>query len=587
MKTKYQISKPVLALLSEGILDTEYGEFKMSVFHDGHEQAIVLSKGKLAGQDNVLCRIHSECVSAHFFSGLTCDCKQQMVASQRLIQQAGKGLIILLEQEGRGCGAAAHVATLDLKRNMIDQPEAYRMAGFPDDIRRYDMAAKIIQYWQIKSVVLISSNVHKIAFLKDWGIDVVGSQEISSFIILGRSADNRVAYIKKGESKPVVDKSESDRWIFVVGDLNMDYIISPTSFPQSGILDKPKPIIGGTAFNAAVAFKDKGFEPIVFGKIGNDSDGQYIQQELESRSIKSLVGISEDRHTGTCSVIFVEGTKQRWLIKEENNANDYDLDYLKQSLHMSQIGSGDFVFLVGHPFVRLGIDHTKKLVDMISQTGAKMILDVVPHNMHESITFDQFNHVIEDKVSILIGEYNTLMQLAGCKVIQEHPTPDDMEALFGKFRSRVLVVRSGIGSISKQIVCKRIPHGATDLGAIGVSGTKSVFLRELRTTLETYFNDEELRTLCFDLTVDYDNLGGEGKAGKARELIAHLDRHGTIHDLLVRGMELRRQVSWPRLASYQILEDKETGYANAPIKEKRGFGDALTAGFLSEFYSDL
>ena len=179
--------KPVLALLSEGTLDTEYGEFRMSVFHDGHEQAIVLSKGKLSGRENVLCRVHSECVSAHFFSGTICDCKQQMMISQEMIQKEGKGLIILLAQEGRGSGAAAHVATLDLKRDGIGQPKAYEMVGFPDDARRYDIAAKVIKFLKIKSIVLVSSSTSKIESLKNRGIDIADTTDISDFVVLGRA----------------------------------------------------------------------------------------------------------------------------------------------------------------------------------------------------------------------------------------------------------------------------------------------------------------------------------------------------------------------------------------------------------------
>ena len=86
------------------------------------------------------------------------------------------------------------------------------------------------------------------------------------------------------------------------------------------------------------------------------------------------------------------------MIKDENSANDYDLDHLEQALQLSQIGASDLVFLVGHAFVRLGAAHAKKLIDMVSRTGARIILDVVPHNMYESITPDEFNRAIEDKV---------------------------------------------------------------------------------------------------------------------------------------------------------------------------------------------
>ena len=101
----------VLARLSTGKLNTRFGEFDVSVFHDGHEEALVLSKGTLGGERDVICRIHSECISSHVFFADECDCSEQMSQAQRLISERGLGLIIYLHQEGRGSGAAAHVAT--------------------------------------------------------------------------------------------------------------------------------------------------------------------------------------------------------------------------------------------------------------------------------------------------------------------------------------------------------------------------------------------------------------------------------------------------------------------------------------------
>ncbi len=451
--------QPVLALLSEGPLDTDYGRFKVSVFHDGDQQAVVLSTGELAGQEDVICRIHSECISSHVFYGEICDCSEQMIKSQKLIQNERQGLIIYLEQEGRGAGAAAHVATLALKEQGIDQREAYTLRGFPEDTRRFDIAAKVIRFLQIKSVILISSNKKKIQTLQNWKIEISGTKDLEGYVtILGKSKRNRVDAIQRGKQKPIIE-SGSKGWVFIIGDLIIDYRCSQKVSRGDVIVDKPAPIIGGTAFNAAKAFNKKGFKSIVFGKVGDDKDGQLIRTELERREITSLIGLSKNKSTGNCSIIFIEGANHRVLIKEEDNANDYDLGNLEQAIQLSQIGKGNFALIVGHPFVRFGRNHTKKLIDMISETGAKIILDLVPHNMYEKVTLSDFNYAVDNNADVIIGAYHTLMKLIDREAIKEKPDNGDWKKLLTNFKSKFLVVRYGIGSISKQAICKRIAGG--------------------------------------------------------------------------------------------------------------------------------
>ena len=85
VRGKYDMKREdmVLAKLAEGQLETDYGRFNIAVFHDGNEQAVVLSMGDLTGEENVICRIHSECISAHVFFGHVCDCRDQMMKSQK------------------------------------------------------------------------------------------------------------------------------------------------------------------------------------------------------------------------------------------------------------------------------------------------------------------------------------------------------------------------------------------------------------------------------------------------------------------------------------------------------------------------
>src|SRR4030095_6117049 len=97
----------MIACLAERNLKTKFGIFKEILFYDGQKESIALVKGDIAGKENVLCRVHSSCISAHIFNSIECECREEMGISQGLIEKAGKGVIIWLDQEGKGNGHLA------------------------------------------------------------------------------------------------------------------------------------------------------------------------------------------------------------------------------------------------------------------------------------------------------------------------------------------------------------------------------------------------------------------------------------------------------------------------------------------------
>lgn len=436
-------------LMTKGPLETEFGEFLVSLFHDGSEQAIALSKGDLYGQSGVLCRIHSECLTSHMFFGKECDCKEQMKNSQRRISTAGAGLIIFLHQEGRGNGAAAHVATLSLKRRGVSQNDAYRMVGFPEDNRRYGMAAKIIRHFGIQSVRLITSSKQKQEDLRGLGVAVDELTYHSGRVVqLGRGLRNLAADVAERRSESPVPKTERKR-VFVIGDLNIDYCLPVENIRGGRILDRPLPLVGGTGYNAALALKATTFEPIVFGKVGDDIDGHLIIEELAKQEFTSLVGIHDSKRTGTATMLFLPDS-ERCLLQEPDSANDYDHENLSQALQLASLGKGDIIFFVAHPFARFDVPSNKKLVATLGATSASIILDVVPHNMYDRLDLRDFKTITGDAVHVLIGEFSTLMRLSGRRQDHADPKIDDIKALFSDFGVRALVLRYGAGNIDKQ-----------------------------------------------------------------------------------------------------------------------------------------
>ena len=119
--------------LTERDLQTKYGTFREILYYDGQKESIALVMGQVAAAENVICRVHSACVSGHVFSSVECECRMEMEAAQSAIEKAGKGVIIYLEQEGKGNGHLALMASIPYKKAGLKQAEAYERAGFEKD----------------------------------------------------------------------------------------------------------------------------------------------------------------------------------------------------------------------------------------------------------------------------------------------------------------------------------------------------------------------------------------------------------------------------------------------------------------------
>src|SRR5262245_23893002 len=119
--------------IAEGKLITKFGVFRECLYYDGQKESIALVMGEIENADDVLCRVHSACIAAHNFNSIECDCREQMEISQKIIGNAGKGIIIWLDQEGMANGYFAKLHTADLKAQGFTQNEAYAKIGFKYD----------------------------------------------------------------------------------------------------------------------------------------------------------------------------------------------------------------------------------------------------------------------------------------------------------------------------------------------------------------------------------------------------------------------------------------------------------------------
>ncbi len=173
----------MLKKFSSSKIPTKTGVFDFTVFRDDitGKETIVLSVGNVERKSDVFVRVHSQCVTSEIFGSLKCDCQQQLELALEEIQIRGEGLLIYLDQEGRGIGIGNKIAAYNLQSQGMDTVEANLALGFDDDLREYSEAIEILRHFQIVSLHLNTNNPHKLSALKSQGFKV--TQRIPSHVI--------------------------------------------------------------------------------------------------------------------------------------------------------------------------------------------------------------------------------------------------------------------------------------------------------------------------------------------------------------------------------------------------------------------
>ncbi|MEK9650078.1 MAG: GTP cyclohydrolase II [Gammaproteobacteria bacterium] len=159
--------------VTDASLPTEFGEFRLYAFEeeDGKEHlAIVL--GEINSQENVLCRLHSECLTGDALFSTRCDCGPQLKAALKSIAENRSGILLYLRQEGRGIGLVNKIKAYALQDQGRDTVEANEDLGFDADLRSYDICFDMLNYFDVSSVNLLTNNPKKVAALEQVGVKV-------------------------------------------------------------------------------------------------------------------------------------------------------------------------------------------------------------------------------------------------------------------------------------------------------------------------------------------------------------------------------------------------------------------------------
>jgi 3,4-dihydroxy 2-butanone 4-phosphate synthase/GTP cyclohydrolase II len=174
------------------------GSFQMIVYENDVDDSkhLALVKGDIGPEDNVLVRVHSECLTGDVFGSERCDCGDQLHTAMRMVEKEGKGVIVYMHQEGRGIGIVNKIRAYELQERGRDTVEANIELGFKPDLRDYGIGAQILVNLGVKKMRLLTNNPKKIVGLEGYGIAIADRVPI-----VIEPTENNIHYLETKKKK--------------------------------------------------------------------------------------------------------------------------------------------------------------------------------------------------------------------------------------------------------------------------------------------------------------------------------------------------------------------------------------------------
>jgi GTP cyclohydrolase II len=183
--------------VAEAFFPTRFGKFIVHAFRDEKgKEHLAITRCAHGKHDEVPVRIHSQCLTGDTLTSLRCDCRQQLEASMKYLEEKGCGMLIYLDQEGRGIGLANKIRAYALQDKGRDTVEANEDLGFCNDARDFGVAAEILRYFGISKVKLLTNNPKKIESLEEHGIQVV-----ERIPLIVEATEYNIKYLKTKKEK--------------------------------------------------------------------------------------------------------------------------------------------------------------------------------------------------------------------------------------------------------------------------------------------------------------------------------------------------------------------------------------------------
>ena len=185
-------------------MPTKYGDFLAHGFVDTitGEHHVALVKGDISAGTNILCRVHSECLTGDVFGSMRCDCGDQFEIAMEQIEREKSGIMLYMRQEGRGIGLINKLKAYELQEKGLDTVEANEALGFEKDLRQYHIGAQILRELGVKTLRLITNNPTKMYGLSDFGIEITDRVPIQ---IAANIHDKEYLKAKKEKMEHILD----------------------------------------------------------------------------------------------------------------------------------------------------------------------------------------------------------------------------------------------------------------------------------------------------------------------------------------------------------------------------------------------
>ena len=191
-------TEKLVTRVAEAKLPTKFGDFTVIAYKSVIDPAehLALVKGDLSGEEPVLVRVHSECLTGDVFGSLRCDCGEQVELAMQRIQQEGRGIFVYMRQEGRGIGLLNKLRAYVLQDQGLDTVEANERLGFSSDLRDFGIGAQIMVDLGLKRIRLLTNNPRKVVGLEGYGLEVVDRVPI-----VARGNPNNQKYLETKKRK--------------------------------------------------------------------------------------------------------------------------------------------------------------------------------------------------------------------------------------------------------------------------------------------------------------------------------------------------------------------------------------------------